>query len=172
MEVKGKVAQLLPLTTGMGKKGPWKKQEFILETQGQYPKKICFSIWGEKVDQFNVAVGDLINVSVDLESREYNGQVVYRGTCLEDFQGRKPEARRRLQIRSRFSPNQRQPTICLSRILTYSEHGVAVDSVDFGQINHQNSLIYLSGRHFAIIIPQKFSNSRYGCIFDLPGILC
>lgn len=74
MEVKGRVAQLLPLTTGMGKKGPWKKQEFILETQGQYPKKICFSIWGEKVDQFNVAVGDMINVSVDLESREYNGR--------------------------------------------------------------------------------------------------
>ena len=74
MEVKGKVSQLLPLTTGMGKKGPWKKQEFILETQGQYPKKICFSIWGEKVDQFNLAVGDLVNVSVDLESREYNGR--------------------------------------------------------------------------------------------------
>ena len=74
MEVKGKVAQLLPLTTGMGKKGPWKKQEFILETQGQYPKKICFTIWGEKVDQFNLAVGDLVNVSVDLESREYNGR--------------------------------------------------------------------------------------------------
>ena len=74
MEVKGRVAQLLPLTTGMGKKGPWKKQEFILETQGQYPKKICFSIWGEKVDQFNLAIGDVINVSVDLESREYNGR--------------------------------------------------------------------------------------------------
>jgi len=74
MEVKGRVAQLLPLTTGMGKKGPWKKQEFILETPGQYPKKICFSIWGDKVDQFNVAVGDLISVSVDLESREYNGR--------------------------------------------------------------------------------------------------
>ena len=74
MDVKGKVAQLLPLQTGMGKKGPWKKQEFILETPGQYPKKICFSIWGDKVDQFNVAVGDLLSVSVDLESREYNGK--------------------------------------------------------------------------------------------------
>lgn len=74
MEVKGRVAQLLQLQTGMGKKGPWKKQEFILETPGQYPKKICLSIWGDKVDQYNLAVGELISVAVDLESREYNGR--------------------------------------------------------------------------------------------------
>ena len=74
MELKGKVLQLLPMQSGMGKKGPWKKQEFILETQAQYPKKVCFSIWGDKVDQFNVAAGDLLSVSVDLESREYNGK--------------------------------------------------------------------------------------------------
>lgn len=74
MEVKGRVVQLLPQQSGMGKKGPWKKQEFILETQSQYPKKICFSIWGDKIDQYNLSTGDLINVSVDLESREYNGR--------------------------------------------------------------------------------------------------
>jgi hypothetical protein len=74
MEVKGKVLQMLPLQSGMGKKGPWKKQEFILETQSQYPKKICLSIWGDKVDQYNVSVGEILNVSVDLESREYNGR--------------------------------------------------------------------------------------------------
>lgn len=74
MELKGKVIQLLPQQSGMGKKGPWKKQEFIVETQTQYPKKVCLSIWGDKIDQFGVAVGDHVNVSVDLESREYNGR--------------------------------------------------------------------------------------------------
>jgi len=74
MDIKGKVILLLPMQNGMGKKGPWKKQEFIVETETQYPKKVCLSIWGDKVDQFNVAVGDRVNVSVDLESREYNGR--------------------------------------------------------------------------------------------------
>jgi hypothetical protein len=74
MDVKGKVIQLLQMQTGMGKKGPWKKQEFILETQSQYPKKVCLSIWGDKVDQFNVRAGDLLTASVELESREYNGR--------------------------------------------------------------------------------------------------
>lgn len=74
MELKGKVIQLLPMQTGMGKKGQWRKQEFILETPGQYPKRVCFSIWGDKIDQFRLAEGEEVNVSVDLESREYNGR--------------------------------------------------------------------------------------------------
>lgn len=74
MDVKGKVVQLLPLQTGMGKKGQWKKQEFIVETEGQYPKKVCLSAWGDKVDQFKLTVGDKVSVTVDLESREYNGR--------------------------------------------------------------------------------------------------
>lgn len=74
MELKGKVVQLLPQQSGMGKKGPWKKQEFIVETQSQYPKKVCLSLWGDKIDQYSVTAGDLVTVSVDLESREYNGR--------------------------------------------------------------------------------------------------
>ncbi len=74
MELKGRVIQLLPLQSGMGKKGQWRKQEFIIETQSQYPKKVCLSIWGDKIDQFGVTEGDEVNVGIDLESREYNGR--------------------------------------------------------------------------------------------------
>jgi len=42
MELKGKVIQILPTQTGMGKKGQWKKLEFIVETQAQYPRKCVF----------------------------------------------------------------------------------------------------------------------------------
>jgi hypothetical protein len=74
MEIQGKVGQLLPLQTGSGKNGPWKKQEFILETEGQVPRKICFSAWGDKVDQFGLAAGETVIVHFDLESREFNGR--------------------------------------------------------------------------------------------------
>ena len=74
MDVKGRVIQLLQEQTGAGKKGPWRKQEFIVETQSQYPKKVCLSRWGDKSQQFNLSVGDQVSVSVDLESREYNGR--------------------------------------------------------------------------------------------------
>ena len=74
MELKGKVNKLLPLQTGMGKNGEWKKQEFIIETEGQIPKKVCLSLWGEKINQFNLRENETVTVSFDLESREFNGR--------------------------------------------------------------------------------------------------
>jgi hypothetical protein len=74
MDITGKVVNLLPLQTGQGKNGVWKKQEFILETPGQYPKKVCLSLWGEKVDEIKLTPGETITASVNVESREYNGR--------------------------------------------------------------------------------------------------
>jgi hypothetical protein len=74
MEITGRIIKLLTLQTGEGKNGTWKKQEFILETSAQIPRKICFSLWGDKIDQFRLAEGDEAEVSFDLESREFNGR--------------------------------------------------------------------------------------------------
>ncbi len=45
-----------------------------METDGQYPKKIYIMAWGDKIDQFDFKQGENLVVSVDLESREYNGR--------------------------------------------------------------------------------------------------
>lgn len=74
MEISGTVLSLLPLQTGQGKNGTWKKQEFILETPGQFPKKVCISLWGDKVDENRLSTGDKITASINVESREYNGR--------------------------------------------------------------------------------------------------
>ena len=74
MEITGKIIKMLPLQSGTGKNGIWKKQEFILETAGQVPKKVCFSLWGDKIDQFNLKEGEEAEVMFDLESREYNNR--------------------------------------------------------------------------------------------------
>jgi hypothetical protein len=74
MEISGTVVSMLPLQTGQGKNGVWRKQEFIVETPGQYPKKVCMSLWGEKVDEIKISLNDKITASVNVESREYNGR--------------------------------------------------------------------------------------------------
>lgn len=74
MELSGKVIKILPEQSGQGQKGTWRKQEYIIETQGQYPKKISLAVWGERIDQFNLQEGNLINAKIDIESREYNGR--------------------------------------------------------------------------------------------------
>lgn len=74
MQLTAKLIQLLPLQSGEGKNGPWKKQDIILETDGQYPKKICVSIWGDKINPAILVPGDSLTVSFDIESREFNGR--------------------------------------------------------------------------------------------------
>ena len=76
MELIGKIIQVLPLQEGVSKAGnAWKKQEYILETLGtQYPRKVCFNLFGDNVDKFPLQVGQDVTVSIDLESREFNGR--------------------------------------------------------------------------------------------------
>ena len=74
MDISGKIVQFLQVQTGQGKNGTWKKQEFILETGDQYPKKVCIAVWGDKIDMGSFKTGDLVDVSFDVESREYNGR--------------------------------------------------------------------------------------------------
>jgi len=74
MELTGKIIKILPLQTGTGKNGDWKKQEYVIEMPGQFSKKVCFTIWGDKIDQYKLSDGNEVKVSFDLESREYNGK--------------------------------------------------------------------------------------------------
>ena len=73
IEIEGKLIKILPEQTGDGKFGKWIKQEFVIETFDQYPKKVCFSSWGDKTDALKqFKEGDSIIVSFNPESREYN----------------------------------------------------------------------------------------------------
>lgn len=75
MDLSGKIITQLPEVGGSSKSGnAWRKQEYILETGGQYPKKVCLSVWGDKIDQFGLKVGEQVTLGIDVESREYNGR--------------------------------------------------------------------------------------------------
>lgn len=74
MQLTGKLIQLMPLQTGTGKNGQWKKQDIIVETEAQYPKKVCVSIWGDKINESLLKVGNTLKIDFDVESREYNGR--------------------------------------------------------------------------------------------------
>ncbi|AGA77167.1 DUF3127 domain-containing protein [Echinicola vietnamensis] len=74
MEINGKIIQVLPEQSGNGRNGTWRKQDFILETEGQYPKKVCLTVWGDKIDQFGMQQGDTVKAGIEIESREYNSR--------------------------------------------------------------------------------------------------
>ncbi|MCD8394752.1 MAG: DUF3127 domain-containing protein [Bacteroidales bacterium] len=75
MEITGKIILALPEASGTSKAGnPWKKREYVLETQENYPRKVFFDFFGERADQYPLNVGETVKLSFDIESREYQGR--------------------------------------------------------------------------------------------------
>lgn len=74
LELTGKIIQVLPERSGTSARGPWRKQEYVIEIPGDYPKQVCFMVWGNRIDQFGIREGQELTLSFDLESREYNGR--------------------------------------------------------------------------------------------------
>ena len=77
MEISGKIIQVLPEQGGVSKTSgkEWKLQAYVLETQEQYPKKVHFEVFGEDRIKANPCqLDDVVTVSFDIESREFNGR--------------------------------------------------------------------------------------------------
>lgn len=74
LKVTGRVVEVLEEQSGEGRNGPWRKQEFILETEGDYPAKVCLVQWGDDIDKFAVTEGEKLSAHIDIRSREYNGR--------------------------------------------------------------------------------------------------
>jgi len=75
MELQGKVIAALPERSGTSARGDWKAQDFVIETHDVYPKKMVFSVWGEdRLQRFNIKIGQEVTVSFDIDAREYNGR--------------------------------------------------------------------------------------------------
>lgn len=72
MEMTGVVIAILPERSGTSQRGEWKSQSFVIETQEQYPKHLCFEVFGaDRIAQFNIKCGETITVQFDIDARQY-----------------------------------------------------------------------------------------------------
>ena len=75
MEIIGKVVRLGNLTEGTSARGPWRKQELIIETEEQYPRTVCLICWTNQIDEIQkFAPGQTIKAQIEISSREFNGK--------------------------------------------------------------------------------------------------
>lgn len=74
LELIARLERKLPVQRGSSARGAWSKQEFIVQTEDVYPKKVCMSVWGDdKIQELeNIREGEKVKISFNLESREYN----------------------------------------------------------------------------------------------------
>ncbi len=75
MEFQGVVFRKLPEVSGTSAKGAWRKQDVVFELPSEFNRKICVTFFGDRAeDAASLAEGDAVTVSVNVESREYNGK--------------------------------------------------------------------------------------------------
>ena len=77
LELEGTLKQKQAVQSGASARGPWMKQEFVLEyPDGNFTAQACFLAWGQdKVQELDkYQVGDRVKVSFNLKSREFNGR--------------------------------------------------------------------------------------------------
>ena len=76
MELQGIVIAILEPRSGVSQRGTnWMVQSFVIETHEQYPKKMCFEIFGEeRLKSYNIQMGEELVVYFDVEAREYQGK--------------------------------------------------------------------------------------------------
>ncbi len=77
MELTGKIIAVLEPRSGVSTRtgNSWKSQEFVIEVPGQYPRKCVFTVFGEdRLNQFNIQMGEELTISFDIDAREYNGR--------------------------------------------------------------------------------------------------
>lgn len=74
-EITGKIIAVLPTRSGTSARGAqWSSQTAVIETHEQYPKRVAFDVFGDKITEFNLQVGEEVTVSFDINAREYNGK--------------------------------------------------------------------------------------------------
>ena len=77
MEIQGKIIAVLPERGGVSQRTgtEWKVATYVIETMEQYPKKCAFEVFGsDRIQQFNIQVGQMLTVSFDIDAHDYQGR--------------------------------------------------------------------------------------------------
>ena len=77
MDISGKIIAVLPERGGVSQRtgSEWKVATYVIETMEQYPRKCAFEVFGiDRIQQFNIQVGQLLTVSFDIDAHDYQGR--------------------------------------------------------------------------------------------------
>jgi len=73
LKLNGKLVNIFTVQSGTSKSGiDWKSQNFLVEVDGKFPKQVCFTLFGDKIDLLkDIKTGSEVEVYFNLESRQY-----------------------------------------------------------------------------------------------------
>ena len=84
-EVYGKVIAVPAAKTGVGQRGPWRRQTVVIEYEdGRYSNKLALECSSSKAEDFGrLRVGQMVTIQYDVTSREFNGNYYTTANAFE-----------------------------------------------------------------------------------------
>lgn len=77
MELTGKIIHEFNERGGVSNRtgNEWKAKSYVLEVPGEFPRKLVFDVFGaDRLQMFNIQVGETLTVYFDIDAHEYNGR--------------------------------------------------------------------------------------------------
>ena len=77
MELTGKIIAEFNERGGISNRtgNEWKAKSYVIEVPGDYPRKMVFDVFGvERLQAFNIQIGETLTVHFDIDAHEYNGR--------------------------------------------------------------------------------------------------
>lgn len=82
LAIKGRVVANLGVQKGTSKAGKnWSKATVVIETEGQYPKKVALDNMKNADNFAALAIGTIGTFHIEVESREFNGRWFTSANC-------------------------------------------------------------------------------------------
>lgn len=73
--ISGRIIAVMDERSGISKNGStWKEKEYVIETDGQYPKKCAFKVKGDNIEKFNIKQGETITAHLDINAHDWQGK--------------------------------------------------------------------------------------------------
>jgi len=84
MKISAKLIKLLTPQTGSSSNGNWIKQDVVVETKENYPKKVVLTNWNNQFDITSLKEDNYYDFELLLESKSYNGGYYSSAVIIEE----------------------------------------------------------------------------------------
>ena len=76
VEIEGRIIKVFELRSGISARSgnEWRRQDYVIETPGQYPRKCLFTVADTNIELFNLQEGANVKVTISIDAHEYNGR--------------------------------------------------------------------------------------------------
>lgn len=84
IELEGTIIKVEEIRSGLSARSgnEWRRQDYVIETPGQYPRKCLFTVADGNIELFNLTLNQQVKVTLSIDAHEYEGRWFNDFRCI------------------------------------------------------------------------------------------